>query len=129
MPDILDTLSKRIEALEQRIRIANSGVPKHRLCFDLGDPEDPTIETQKKEFLTQHNLKDEHELHEAGGHFVEVRLPWLRGERYVGNQMSVEEYKAAGQHENTDQTPYETPYTTPETNAGAEPCSPTKGEE
>jgi hypothetical protein len=125
MAGAIDTLAAKIEALEQRLRVLQSDVPKHHVCLDFGDIDQPSIEEQKKEFLTQHNLETEQELREAGGHFVEASLPWLKGMRGVGNMMSVEEYRAAGQHE----TPSETPYAPAEPCAGADAGSPTRGDE
>lgn len=125
MPGILDTLEKKIDALEQRLRVLQSNVPPHHLCLDFGDFDAPTIEQQKTAFLTQHNLDSEEELREAGGHFVEVSLPWLKGLRNVGNKLSTEEYRAAGQHE----TPHETPYAAAKPFTDGDACSLEKGEE
>lgn len=125
MPSILDTLEKKIDALEQRLRLLQSDVPAHHVCLDFGDIDVPTIEQQKQAFLTQHNLESVEELREAGGHFVEVSLPWLKGCRDVGNKLSTEEYRAAGQHE----TPHETPYAAAEPFADGDACSLAKGDE
>lgn len=90
---------------------------------------DFALAARKEAFLTQHNLESEGELREAGEHFIEVCLPWLKGLRNIGNKMSVEEYRAAGQHENEDQIPHETPYAAAKPFADGDACSLAKGDE